>query len=150
MSDVIAVSRFERLFRTAASLDIDKSDIRRVGDFINDVLYRMVARAEGIAKANNRDTIAPWDLPIGAGLQERMHEFRTMDEEIEIRPILDQLAARPPMDLDLSEDTAARLPEVFGGLIVALGRIMKEIDPDMNTPMTEHWERSERVFALLL
>lgn len=150
MSEVIAVPTFERLFREAASLDIDKSDIRRLGDFLNDVLFRMVARAEGIAKANGRDIIEPWDLPIGAGLQERMHEFRKMDVAVDLRPILDGLAARPPMDLDLSEQTQGALPELFGGMIVALARTMKEIDPEVELPSSEHWERSGRVFALLL
>jgi hypothetical protein len=150
MSDVIGVPKFERLFRKAAQLDVDKNDIRRVGDFLNDELFRLVVRGEANAKANGRDVIEPWDLPVTAGLQERTQEFRRLDEDVDVQPILDDLGARPPLDLALSEETEARLPELLGGLLVALARTMTETDPDVKNPATEHWERAQRLFALLL
>jgi hypothetical protein len=50
-------------------------------------------RAEAAAKANGRDIIEPFDLPITKGLQESIHAFTEIDEKIELQPILDYLTA---------------------------------------------------------
>jgi hypothetical protein len=147
---VMAVARFERFFREVASLDVDKDDIKRFDDFINRKLSDMIVRAEAVAKANLRDVIQPQDLPITKGLQERIQEFKRTDQEIELRPILDELAARPPSDLALGDETEAQLPDVVGGLSVALARAFKIVDPELKNPRTEQWERSFRLFDLLL
>ena len=62
------ISRFERLFRVAAELDVDKSDLKRYNDFVNQKVYDLLLRGEANAKANHRDIIAPFDLPITKGL----------------------------------------------------------------------------------
>ena len=82
--------------------------------------------------------------------QECIHAFRQMDEAVELEPILDYLTARPPLDLAYSEATEARLPEVVGGLSVALARSFKIIDPELKNPQSQHWERSFAIFDLLL
>ena len=148
--EVMAIAKFERFFRLAASLDVDKSDLKRYGDFVNDKIYDLLLRAQAAAKANGRDVIEPYDLPITKGLQERIHEFRRIDEQIELQPILDQLAARPPLDLAYSEETEARFPEIAGGISVALAHSFKVIDPDLKNPQTKHWECVLRIFDLLL
>ena len=102
------------------------------------------------AKANGRVIIEPFDPPITKGLQERIHEFGNIDEQIELKPIIDHLAALPPLDLAYSEETEARLPELAGGISVALSRTFKIIDPALKNPQSEHWERSQRIFDLLL
>src|ERR1700738_907590 len=84
------------------------------------------------------------------GWQERIHEFGNIDEQIEQKPIIDYLAALPPLDLAYSEETEARLPELAGGISVALARTFKIIDPALKNPQSEHWERSQRIFDLLL
>ena len=78
--EVMAIAKFERFFRLAAGLDVDKSDLKRYSDFVNDKLYDLLLRAQAAAKANGRDVIEPHDLPITKGLQERIHEFRRIDE----------------------------------------------------------------------
>src|SRR5919106_2696949 len=100
---VIGVARFERFFRAAADLDVDKDDLRRYGQFIDQKLYDLLLVALAAARANGRDVLQPWDLPVTAGLQESIHDFEELDQDIELRPILDQLAARPPLDLSLGE-----------------------------------------------
>ena len=107
-------------------------------------------RGETHRFAAERVTIEPFDLPITKGLQQRIHEFRNIDEQIELRSILDHLASSPPLDLAYSEETEARLPEIVGGISVALARTFKIIDPKLKNPQTEHWERSQRLFDLLL
>jgi 2-keto-4-pentenoate hydratase len=41
------------------------------------------------------------------GLQESIHDFGEVDEEIELQPLLDDLVARPPLDLALGDATEA-------------------------------------------
>jgi hypothetical protein len=147
---VMGVSRFERFFRVAAGLDVDKNDLKRYSDFVYRKVYDLLLMAQATAKANGRDVIQPADLPVTKGLQESIHDFADIDEEIELRPLLDDLAARPPLDASLSEETTGRLPAVVGGLSVALARTFKIIDPDLKNPRTAEWERVFRIFALLL
>ena len=135
---VMSVAKFERFFRIAAGLNVDKQDLKRYSDFIDQKVYDLLLRGEGAAKANGRVIIEPFDLPITKGLQESIHAFKAIDEQIELRPILEQLTARPPLDLAYREDTEARLPEVVGGLSVALARAFKIIDGDLKNPQTEH------------
>ncbi|HTP16809.1 MAG TPA: DUF1931 family protein [Streptosporangiaceae bacterium] len=147
---VTGLTKFERFFRAAGSLDVDRNDIKRYLDFVNEAIYDLLLAGQATAKANARDIIEPRDLPVTLGLQETIHEFEKIDEEIDLRPILDHLAARPPLDSALSEDTQARLPMIFGGLSVALARALKIIDPDLRRVRAAEWERVFRVFDLLI
>ena len=92
----------------------------------------------------------PWDLPVTKGLQESVHAFERLEEEIELRPILESLAARPPLDAALADDTQARLPLLFGGISVALARTFKLIDAELKAVHTEEWERTFSLFRLLI
>ena len=147
---LMGIAKFERFFRLSAGLDIDKADLKRYSDFVNDKIHDLLLRGQAAAKANDRVTIEPFDLPITKGLQERIHEFRRLDEQIELKPILDHLAALPPLDLANSEETTARLSEIAGGISVALAHTFKIIDPELKNPQTEHWERAQHIFDLLL
>jgi hypothetical protein len=145
---LMGVSRFERFFRAAAGLDVDKDDLRRYSDFVNRKVCDLLLIGQATAKANSRDIIEPWDLPITKGLQESVREFERMDEEV--RPILEQLAALPPLDFAYSEETQARLPGLVGGLSLGLAHTFKVLDPRLKNPQTRHWERAFRIFDLLL
>ncbi|WP_143586245.1 DUF1931 family protein [Thermus thermophilus] len=147
---LMKVAEFERLFRQAAGLDVDKNDLKRVSDFLRDKLYDLLVVAERNAKYNGRDLIFEPDLPITRGLQETLQEFRRMDTALELKPVLDALAALPPLDLEVAEDVRNLLPELAGALVVAYARVLKELDPSLKNPQTEHHERAERVFNLLL
>jgi hypothetical protein len=147
---IMSVAKFERFFRLAAGLDVDKEDLRRYDEFVNHKIYDLLLRAQATASANARDIIFPCDLPITKGLQERMHEFRRLDESIELKPILDELTKRPVLDLGYNEETEARLPEIAGGLSVALARSFRITDPELKNPMSAHWDRAFAVFDLLL
>ena len=149
-SHVMSVARFERFFRIVASLDVDKQDLKRYSDFINQKLYDLLLRAQAVAKANGRVILEPFDLPITKGLQECIHEFERLDEEIELLPILDHLATRPPLDVAYGEDVEARLPEIVGGLSVALARTFNIIDSGLKNPSGVHWQKCFRIFNLLL
>ena len=147
---VTSVARFEHFFRAAAGLDIDKADLKRYTDFINDVIYDLLLSAQAIAKSNRRDVIQPYDLPVTPGLRKNIERFRKLDQEIELWPVLDHLTTRPLLDLALSGDTEARLPEIAGGLSVALGRGFRIIDPKVKNPQGEESKRCIRMFHELL
>jgi hypothetical protein len=147
---VMGVAKFERFFRRAAGLDVDKTDLKRYSDFVNRKVYDLLVRGEATARANGRDVIAPFDLPITKGLQEDIHAFRGLDDSIELEPILQGLAQLPPLDLAYGEETPAKLPEVIGGLSVALARSFKIVDPTLKNPQTKHWDCAFALFDLLL
>jgi hypothetical protein len=147
---VMSIAKFERFFRRAAGLDIDKGDLRRYSDFVHRKIYDLLLRAEANAKANGRDVIQPADLPITKGLQESIHAYRKLAEEIELEPILRGLVGLPQLDLAYGEETVRRLPEVAGGLSYALARTFKIMDPDLKNPQYVHWDKAFELFDLLL
>ena len=147
---VMGVPKFERFFRAAAGLDVDKDDLKRYSDFIHAKVSDLLLMGQVRAKADGRDIIEPWDLPITKGLQECMHQFRALDEEIELRLILEDLAARPPLAAALSQETQDDLPIIFGGISVALARTFKIVSSELKAVHTEEWDRSFRLFRLLI
>jgi uncharacterized protein DUF1931 len=147
---VMSINKFERFFRVAAGLDVDKKDLKRYSDFVNQKTYDLLIGGKAVATWNGRDIIEPSDLPIPKGLQESIHEFRKIDEEIELKSILEYIAALPPLNLTYSYETEERLPRVVGGLSVALARTFTIVDPELKNPQTKHWERAFRLFDLLL
>jgi hypothetical protein len=102
------------------------------------------------ANANARDIIEAWDLPLTKGLQESVHRFEKIDEEIELEPILDYLAARPPLDVALSEEAQAFLPLAFGGISVALARTFTVVEAELKAVHRQEWERAFSIFRLLV
>jgi hypothetical protein len=147
---LMAIPRYERFFRSVAEIDVDKDDLKRFSNFVFEQVYDMLIMAQATAKANLRDVIEPWDLPITKGLQECVHEFEKLDQDIELEPFLGDLAARPQLDEAIGEETQERIPAVAGGLAVALARSFKIIDPKVVNPSSEHWERAFRLFELLM
>lgn len=150
MTHPSGVPVFERFFRSVASIDIDKNDVRRFRDFVDQMIDDIAITGRASAKWNGRDIIAPQDLPITKGVQERMREFDKLDEAEEIRELLRQSVRRPPADVTFSEETEQLLPELFGGLSVALARSFRVIDSKLTNPSIEHWERAFEVFRLVL
>jgi hypothetical protein len=147
---VMNVARFERFFRMAAGLDVDKGDLKRYDEFLSVKLHDLLERAQQVAKANDHDAILPWDLPITKGLQEDIAEFRQIDEDLEIEPILAGLAKLPLLDVPYSRDTEKTLPAVAGGVSVALARSLKIVNPRLRNPTFEDWDRAFRLFDLLI
>ena len=147
---VMGVTKFERFFRAAGEVSVDREDIQRYLDFVNDALYDLLIIGQATAKANLRDVIQPWDLPVTKGLQESTHAFERLDEDIELQPILESLAARPPLDMVLDLDTEARLPLLFGGISVALARTFRLIDADIKAVHTVQWDRTFQLFRQLI
>ncbi len=147
---IMGAARFEELFRRAAELDLDKSDLKRFGDFINQKLYDLLLIGQAVAKANDRNVIELYDLPITKGFQESIHRFRLLDMSLDLEPILDQLASLPALDLDYSFAVREKMPELAGGLAVSLAGTFRILEPDLKNPGSEDWDKAFALFNLIL
>src|ERR1700716_10009 len=61
---VMNVSKFERFFRVAGGLDVDKTDLKRCSDFVQRKAYDLLLMSQPAAKFNLRD-VPPLDLEYG-------------------------------------------------------------------------------------
>lgn len=103
------IHRLEKMFRRAGDLDLDKSDLERLETFVRRKVTDLVVRGEANAKANSRDVVEPWDLPITKGLQETIHRFRLIDAELQLTDYLSGQIGLPPSDFAIGDKTEARL-----------------------------------------
>src|ERR1700683_4225064 len=104
---VMGFTKFERFFRSAGGVSVDRDDVKRYLDFVNDAIYDLLLIGQATAKANLRDIIQPWDLPVTKGLQESKQASRRVEGEVDRGPSLEPLGARPPLDYALSDATQA-------------------------------------------
>lgn len=58
--------------------------------------------------------------------------------------------ALPMLDLEYAAETEEHLPELAGGLIVALAKTFKTVRPDLKNPGADAWEEAEALFELLV
>ena len=149
MTHPSGIPAFERFFRSVASITIHKNDVRRFREFVDEQIDDIAIAGRNSAKWNGRDMVVAQDLPITKGVQERMREFDKLEEAEEIRELLRQAVRRPPGDVTFAEDTERLLPELFGGLSIALARSFRVVDPKESNPSTEHWERVFTLFRLV-
>lgn len=147
---VSTIHRLEQLFRRAARLDLDKTDFGRLEDFVRRKVVDLVVRGEANAKANNRDVVQPWDLPITKGLQETIHRFRLLNAELRLTDYLAGLVRLPPTDLAVGAETEEHFPEIAGALCIALAETFRITNAELKNPTTDDWERAYRLFDLLL
>lgn len=150
MSELMAVDRFERLFRETASLDADKSDVRRLNELMNRKLHALLVAGQGRAQAEGRDIIEAGDIPITAGLQHCMQTFQGLQEDMDLEAVLDQLTSLPPLQLAYGDDLRERLPLIAGALSVAIARALKELQPDDNKAQPGQWDRVDAVLEVVV
>ena len=147
---IVGVHKMERFFREAASLDVDKNDLKRLSDLVGRKLNDILVIGVRNAGYNGRDIVMEPDLPLTKGFMESLRQFRAMETDLELKPILEHLATYPPLDLDLSVDVEEMLPDLVGGLMLIIARTMKTMDPKVVNPDTEMWERVEGILDLTL
>ncbi|ODR00051.1 hypothetical protein BST27_23715 [Mycobacterium intermedium] len=139
----------ERFFHSVAGIKVDKNDVRRYREFVDEQIDGIAIAGRNSAKWNGRDVIVPQDLPVTKGIQERMREFDKLEEAEEIRVLLRQVVRQPPADVTFAEDTEQLLRELFGGLSIALARSFRVVDPTVSNPSTEHWNKVFTLFRLV-
>ena len=144
------IPELKRFFREAGSIDVDKTDVRRFREFVDERLDDLALAGRDAAHWNGRDVIAPQDLPITAGLQQQIRAFGKLEEADELRQFLRGTVRRPPDDVTFGDETDDVLVEVFGGLAVALARSFHLLDGHVTNPTTELWDRAFELFRLLV
>ncbi|MFS8498289.1 MAG: DUF1931 family protein [Micromonosporaceae bacterium] len=144
------VPRVQGLFRQVGGVDVDKNDVKRYQDFINENVFDLLLAAGITARSDGRDVVRPTDLPLTRGMQENIQEFREVDGALDLVSLLEELITVPTLDVALDEETEARLPEVVGGLSVALVRTFRIVQPELKNPDTEAWERASEIFRILV
>jgi len=101
---VVGFTKLEALFRKASSLDIKKGHAKDITDIVEKKLVDLLIAAERNANMNGRDVIMESDMPITKGLQETIIAFKKLEEEIEVKDVLDFLTTVPPLKYPLSAD----------------------------------------------
>ncbi len=147
---VMGIKQLQRLFRRDAGLEIDKSDVKRLSNFISKRLRALLLQGQVAASVNGRDIIDYQDIPITKGLQQAIHDFRAFDEELELGQILAQQQTLPPLKMELSVLLEVKLPELVGGITLGLIRVFRTIDPDIKNPTPKEWEQVHAIYRILL
>jgi Domain of unknown function (DUF1931) len=143
-------NHIKEFLRRSASVDIDKSDMKRLSDLIGGKLYDLLVIGVRNASYNDRDVIMEPDLPLTKAFLERMQDFRRYDEQIGVKEIFEQLAGYPPLERALSADVEAMLPAIAGTLAMLAGETMKVIDPDVKNPDNAMWDKVFTLMDILL
>ena len=146
---VMGIKQFQRLFREAARLDLDKNDVKRLSDFVGKRLRNLLILGQVAASVNGRDIIDYQDVPIAGGLQQAIRDFKEFDEELSLTPILEQQATLPPLKLGISDMLEKKIPDIIGGITVNLARVFKTINPELKNPGSREWEQVEEIYNLL-
>jgi len=150
MGVVFGANRLEEFVLRVSDVELDKGDLERLSSFVNDKLHELLLVGVRHAGYNNRDLIMAADLPITKGLQESMQDFELYEEELEIESILDQLATYPMMDREPSQEVIDMLPSLVGTLIMVTTQLMTVVDPGVENPGGETWERVTETMDLLV
>jgi len=147
---VAGAHKIELLFKKAAGLKADKSKVKQISDVIDEKLYDLLLVGEMNAKYNDRDVIWYSDIPLTKAFRESMNKFRELEEELELKPILDHLASLPPLKYGLEIELENRLPEIAGTIIYILASIIKEFSPKDRTISAEEFEKGVEILNLMI
>jgi hypothetical protein len=150
MSVVFGANRLEELVWRVSEVELDKSDLQRLSDFVSDKLHDLLLVGVQHASYNDRDLIMEPDLPLTRGLRESMRDFELYEEEVEIKPILEQLATYPQLEREPSQEVIDLLPEIVGTLIMVTTQLMTVVDPGISNPDSETWDRVTEALNLLI
>jgi hypothetical protein len=146
---VIGFHRLEELFRKGAGLDIKKGHAKDITDVVEKKLYDLLLMGQVTAKYNARDIIWKYDLPITKGLEQTIDEFKKLEQDIELKDILDTLATYPAT-YELEIELERSLVEIVGGLLLVLAKTMKALNEDSRAVSHELIEKASKVMDLTL
>jgi hypothetical protein len=134
---------FEEFFANTADLKVDKLDLRRLEAFLTLNLSEFLIRGEDISVENKHPGIVRHDLPITKGFGDTIYDFRQLDQSKALRSAMEDavatVVAEARLKQPLEEEARAYLPQIVGGLALALARIFKATDPSMRNPGPAEW-----------
>ncbi|BBG66852.1 hypothetical protein NNO_2149 [Hydrogenimonas sp.] len=140
--------KIEQIFKAAAGLRLPKNKVAEIEQKVDSKLYDMLVTAEESAGYNARDVIWLSDVPLTKAMKDSMMKFRELEEELQLEPLLEKLASRPPLKYELEVALEKRLPEIAGTLIYILAKITKEFSPGDNLVSEDELKRAFRVLDL--
>ena len=146
---VIGFHKLEELFRRGASLDIKKGHAKDITDIVEEKLYDLLLMGQKSAKYNGRDIIWKYDLPITKGLEESINEFKKLEQDLDIKDILDRLATYPPL-FELEIELENSLPEIVGGVTLVLAKVIKQLDKEHRLVSHELIDEAKSILNLSL
>ena len=147
---VMGAQRLEELARRGSDLTLYKNDLAQLSDLASRKLNDLLIIGARNASYNGHDLVVAPDLPLTKGLLQSMDDLSLYLEEIELEPILEQLATYPPLDRQLSEEVVQMLPELVGTIILVTVKFVVTVYPDMSNLDSDTWERVSRAMDLLL
>jgi hypothetical protein len=150
MSVIFGANRLEELVWRVSEVELDNNDLQRLSELVGDKLYDLLLVGVQHASYNNRDLIMEPDLPLTRGLRESMQDFELYEEEVDIGPILEQLAIYPQLEREPSQEVIDLLPAIVGTLIVVTTQLMTVVDPGISNPDSETWDRVTETMNLLI
>ncbi len=149
MARVVGFKKLEAVFKKAASLELDKSKVDRITDIVEKKFHDMLLVAVEKAGYNSRDVIMEPDVPVTKGFEESLREFKKLEEEVEIKDVLEFLEKIPPLKYPVSTELEEKLPEYIGSLMLIIARVLKEVGADKK-PSEKDIDRCERILDLTL
>ncbi len=147
---VVGAVKLEKIFRKAASLDIDHSKAKNITDIAEQKLYDLLLIAERNANLNGREVIWEADLPLTKGFLESMQLFKKIEEEIEAQDVLNFLATMPPLKYPLEVELEKKLPEIVGTILFILAKLIKEVSPETRKPSEEDIQKAKEILNLTM
>ncbi|MCF6202030.1 MAG: DUF1931 family protein [Hydrogenimonas sp.] len=142
--------KIEQIFKKAASLRLPKNKIVEIEEAEDKKGYQLLKGGEENAGYNGRDVIWLSDIPLTNALKESMKQFSALEEELELKPLLNRLASHPPLKYELEIALEGRLPEITGTLIYVLAKIVKEFSPKDSIVSEDELKRALRVLDLTI
>jgi len=146
---VVGYTKLKEIFRKGASLDIAKGHAKDVTDIVDQKLYDLLLAGERNAKYNARDVIWICDVPLTKGMEETIDEFKKLEEVLDVKDVVERLTKYPPT-MTLEDALEQRLPEITGGLILTLARIMKALEPKDKTVDHELIKKAKEILDLTI
>ncbi len=147
---VIGVHKIEKLFKEVASLRLDKSKVKEISDIVDDKLYDLLVVAQENTKYNGRDIIWFSDVPLTKAFKESMLKFEELEEELELKQILEHLASMPPLRYDLEVELEQKLPLIAGTLLYILALVAKEFSPKDKSLSSEDLKKVTDILNLMI
>lgn len=150
MSEAFGVNRLDELVRRMSGLTVDRNDLDRLTDLVDEKLYDLLLVGVRNASYNGRDLIMEPDLPLTRGLRDSMEDFTLYKERVDVEPILEQLATRPLLEREPSQQVIDLLPDMFGTLMMVTLELMPIVDPGLENPDDDTWGRVREAMDLLI
>ncbi|NPA65954.1 MAG: DUF1931 family protein [Epsilonproteobacteria bacterium] len=146
---VVGFTKLQEIFRKGAGLDIHKGHAKEITDIIDQKVYDLLVAGERNAKYNSRDVIWVCDVPLTNGLEKTIDEFKKLEESIEVKDVVEMLT-HYPATIALEIELENRLPEIFGGVLLGMAKIMKAIDAKDKTVDHELINKAKAVLDLTM